>query len=207
MRQNHVTFVTSSFVNFRWCCCYCWRSRLLINSTIDLSVKAATLPLFILMNIIKVQKRNKKEFSNATNNLINKIQSYKCLCFFHPLHTIFCSPNKWEYHRVLRSLRSRICDYFHSTHGTGRANERTNGIVQNVPLYTNDAAKTLTASVLRRQLNETGSVWQSLRHVNHFNTQRHKPRIHTQRLLFSSSLSLSMLLLLCVTVVYSCCCA
>lgn len=33
------------------------------------------------------------------------------------------------------------------------------------PLYTNDAAKTLTASVLRRQLNETGSVRQSIRHV------------------------------------------
>lgn len=45
-------------------------------------------------------------------------------------------------------------------------------ISQNVPLYTNDAAKTLTASVLRRQLNETGSARQSLQHVNHFNTHR-----------------------------------
>lgn len=88
-----------------------------------------------------------------------------------------------------------ICDLYTTGRQNGlQTNER---IFQNVPLYTNDAAKTLTASVLRRQLNETGSVRQSSQHVNHFNNT------NTPTIAFFFFLALYIVR---VTVVYSCCC-
>lgn len=86
--------------------------------------------------------------------------------------------------------------FVHNRQAEWLANER---IFQNVPLYTNDAAKTLTASVLRRQLNETGSVRQSSQHVNHFNNTN-TPTLA----FFSSSLSLSSVLRLCIHVAVVC---